>query len=157
MEKFERCFRSHQICSGWSLTKNRCTKVGYILTTPDYVDEKKVKSMLSDVPGYIGYMIIAEIYQGKEFYFSSTLGDKELLSWVVNTFRLEHTARVRKKKETRKVGQYTLDGKLVKVWESCNEIVKETGWSQSHICNAIAGRVAKAHDYVWKYLDDEVE
>lgn len=157
MEKFERCFRTHQICSGWSLTKNRCTKVGYILTTPDYVDEKTVKSMLSDVQGFIGYIIVNEIFQGKEFYFSSTLDDKELLSWVVNTFRLEHTARVRKKKETRKVGQYTLDGKLVKVWESCNEIVKDTGWSQSHICNAIAGRVAKAHGYTWRYLDDEVE
>ena len=141
------------------LTRNRCTEVGFILTTPDYVDEKKVKKMLSDVPGYMGYIIVSDIYQGKEFYFSSTMQIKDLLVWIVDTFRLEHPERHRKPRVSNKkrVGQYTLDGKLVKIWDSCSDVTKETGWNQSHLCNAARGRNKSAHGYTWRYLDDEVE
>ena len=159
MEVLERCFQNKPICSGWMLTRNRCTNVGYILTTPDYVDEKKVKGMLSEVKGFLGLVIVSDIFEGKEFYFSSTLPYKDILAWVVNTFRLEHQERHRKPgvSNKKKVGQYTLDGELVKIWDSCSDVAKETGWDQSHLCNAARGRNKSAHGYTWRYLDDEVE
>ena len=157
MEVLERCFQNKPICSGWMLTRNRCTNVGYILTTPDYVDEKKVKGMLSEVKGFLGLVIVSDIFEGKEFYFSSTLPYKDILAWVVNTFRLDHQLRDRKQRTARRIGQYTLEGELVREWKSTGEVTKETGWNQSHISNVARGKCKSAHGYVWKYLDDEVE
>lgn len=56
-------------------------------------------------------------------------------------------------KTTRRVGQYTTKGKLLKEFESVIAAAKEIGISDGHIVNACKGKIKKAGGYVWKYLD----
>lgn len=61
-----------------------------------------------------------------------------------------HNERVAKAK-TKKVEQYTLDGRLVKVWESATEIMNETGINKTCISACARGICRKSHGFIWKY------
>ena len=50
------------------------------------------------------------------------------------------------------VGQYTLDGDLVKVWQSTNEVQRQTGFIQGNICKVANGNRKTAHGFIWKYV-----
>lgn len=54
----------------------------------------------------------------------------------------------------KKVGQYTLDGKLIKIWESTREIERCLGFNHCGISSCCINR--KYHKtykgYIWKYL-----
>lgn len=50
------------------------------------------------------------------------------------------------------VGQYTLDGDLVKVWQSTNEVQRQTGFIQGNICKVANGNRKTAYGFVWKYV-----
>ena len=49
------------------------------------------------------------------------------------------------------VGQYTLDGDLVKVWQSTSEVERQTGFSQGNISLAANGKYKQAYGFRWKY------
>lgn len=51
----------------------------------------------------------------------------------------------------RKVVQYTLDGELVKVWDSVAEIEKN-GYTRSHLYYCLNGMKKQYKGYIWKYL-----
>lgn len=51
----------------------------------------------------------------------------------------------------KKVGQYTLDGKLIKIWNSTAEIGRETDFVQSTVKNVCGGFREKAYGFIWKY------
>lgn len=53
---------------------------------------------------------------------------------------------------SKRVGQYALDGKLVKTWESLAEIKKRTGFYHSAICEVANGKRKQAYGFVWKYI-----
>ena len=48
----------------------------------------------------------------------------------------------------KKVGQYTLDGKLIKIYESANQAKLETSIK---IQNAVTNKAKNAGGYIWKY------
>ena len=50
------------------------------------------------------------------------------------------------------VGQYTLDGELVKIWPSTAEVERQTGFSQGHICKAANGKFKQVYGFIWKYV-----
>ena len=50
------------------------------------------------------------------------------------------------------IAQYTLDGKLVKVWPSTMEVQRQTGFSQGHICKAANGKFKQVYGFIWKYV-----
>ena len=50
------------------------------------------------------------------------------------------------------VGQYTLDGDLVKVWQSTNEVQRQTGFIQGNICKVANGNRKTAYGFIWKYV-----
>lgn len=56
-------------------------------------------------------------------------------------------------KLSKKVAQYTLDGKLVKIWPSVMEIVRQLGYSQGNISMCCIGKRPTAYGYVWKYIE----
>lgn len=47
--------------------------------------------------------------------------------------------------------QFTLDGKLIKKWDSAMDVKRELGNNQSHISNCCRGRRKTAYGYKWKY------
>lgn len=49
------------------------------------------------------------------------------------------------------VGQYSLDGKLVRHWKSAREVQKELGWDRSYIAKCCRGVAETSHGYKWKY------
>lgn len=56
------------------------------------------------------------------------------------------------KTQSKPVAQYTLDGKLVQIWQSTQEAKRQGGFGQSHICD-VANRKRKTHKgFVWKYI-----
>ena len=50
------------------------------------------------------------------------------------------------------IGQYKLDGRLIKIWPSTMEVQRQTGFSQGHICKAANGNYKTAYGFIWKYV-----
>ena len=68
-----------------------------------------------------------------------------------------HNARVGKavaKALSKPVGQYTLDGKLIKVWQSTREVQRQLNFSQGNISAVARGEKKTAYGYVWKYIEE---
>ena len=63
-----------------------------------------------------------------------------------------HNARAAKTK-SKPVGQYTTDGKLIKIWQSTNEVERQLGFSHSYISATARGKHKLAYGYVWKYVN----
>jgi len=53
------------------------------------------------------------------------------------------------------VGQYTTNGKLIKVWQSAYEVQRQLGFTQSSISAVARGKLKTAYGYIWKYIDEE--
>ena len=63
------------------------------------------------------------------------------------------TARIAKT-QSKPVGQYTLDGELVKIWQSTSDVQRQLGFSQAHISKVARGKRKTAYGYVWKYVEE---
>ena len=60
--------------------------------------------------------------------------------------------------QAKKTAQYTLDGKLIKIWESTAAIERELGLRSKHIqdvCRGYNSNTGNAYGYHWEYLDDQ--
>lgn len=62
-----------------------------------------------------------------------------------------HNERVAKTL-SKTVGQYTLDGELIKVWASTQEAQRQTGFSNGNISQAANGKFKQACGFIWKYI-----
>ena len=54
--------------------------------------------------------------------------------------------------KSRPIAQYTLNGKLLKVWPSAKEVASQTGFSRGNICKAAKGNYKQAYGFRWKYV-----
>lgn len=59
-------------------------------------------------------------------------------------------ARKNRKKD-KKISQYTIDGKLIKQWNTIKEIETIKGYSYYGIFNCLSNRQKTSSDYIWKY------
>lgn len=62
-----------------------------------------------------------------------------------------HNERVAKAR-SKPVGQYTLDGELVKIWQSPCEAGKQIGLSDSHVSEVANGKRKTAYGFIWRYV-----
>jgi hypothetical protein len=76
------------------------------------------------------------------------------LEWVSRKENCNHGTRTARsaKARSKPVGQFTIDGKLIKVWQSTIEIERQLGVSQGHISDVARGKLKTAYGYVWKYI-----
>jgi hypothetical protein len=51
-----------------------------------------------------------------------------------------------------KVGQYTIDNQLVKIWENCNKAAKDLGLSYKALNQCVNGRQKTSGGFIWKYI-----
>ena len=85
---------------------------------------------------------------------SKTNNCVENLIWVTpEEHAALHSGDETRNKPSKKVEQYTLDGKLIKVWESACQIQREKGYKQSSIwacCNRKPHHKT-AYGFIWAY------
>ena len=78
----------------------------------------------------------------------------EWCTYAENNNHGTHNARMAEgvaKALSKRVGQYTLDGELIKIWPSTMEAQRQTGFSSASISQAANGKSKQAHGYRWKY------
>lgn len=51
----------------------------------------------------------------------------------------------------KKIGQYTLNGELIKIFESLHQLERETGYFRSAITNYLKGKSEYCYGFIWKY------
>lgn len=64
------------------------------------------------------------------------------------------------KPNTKKTAQYSLDGELIRVWDSTAQIRRELGLNDKHIqavCRGYKSNTGNAYGYHWEYIDDAAE
>jgi hypothetical protein len=73
-----------------------------------------------------------------------------LVTWQENNEKEHH-------RQSKKVNQYTLDGKYIKTWNSITDALKALGKSirDSHISLSCKGEQNHTFGYQWRYLSDE--
>jgi len=79
------------------------------------------------------------------------------LEWCTVKENINHGTRTARmaKARSKPVGQYTLDGKLIKVWQSTMEIQRQLGFNRGNISAVARGERKTANGYVWKYIEEE--
>ena len=77
------------------------------------------------------------------------------LEWCTRRENINHGSRNERvaKAQSKPVGQYTLDGDLVKAWQSTNEVERQTGFSCGHISEVANGKRKTAYGFRWKYVE----
>ena len=80
------------------------------------------------------------------------------LEWCTRTENNNHgTRNIRAgkaiaKANSKQLGQYTLGGELIKVWQSVNEAQRRAGFSKGTISLAANGKYKQAYGFIWKYI-----
>lgn len=72
------------------------------------------------------------------------------LEWCTAKENCNHGTR--NARIAKSVGQYTRDGKLIKVWQSAHEAQRLLGYDQSNISAVALGKRKTAYGFVWKYV-----
>ena len=77
------------------------------------------------------------------------------LEWCTAKENCNHGSRNERvaKAQSKPVGQYTLDGELVKIWPSATEVQRQTGFAQGNIWQAANGKSKQAYGFRWKYIE----
>ena len=79
------------------------------------------------------------------------------LEWCTYKENSNHGTRNERMAKTKNkpVCQYTRDGKLIKVWQSVNEVKRQLGFDCGNISKVALGKQKTAYGYVWKYIEKE--
>ena len=77
------------------------------------------------------------------------------LEWITHNQNMNHgTCQEKKAKATSKpVAQLTLNGKLVKVWESATEAARQVGFRPQHISRVAQGKGKTHAGYKWEVVE----
>lgn len=57
-------------------------------------------------------------------------------------------------KRSLKVGQYSIDGVLIREWDCIRDILRELGFDNSSISKCCKGKQKTAYGFIWKYKED---
>ena len=76
------------------------------------------------------------------------------LEWSTRTENCNHGSRNERvaKALSKPIGQFSLDGKLIKVWQSACEARRQTGFDQGYVGAVARGKYKQAYGYIWKYI-----
>lgn len=76
------------------------------------------------------------------------------LEWCTRRENVNHGSRNERtrKTESKSVGQYTLDGELIKIWPSTIEAQRQAGFDCGHISKVANGERKTHKGFVWKYI-----
>jgi hypothetical protein len=49
--------------------------------------------------------------------------------------------------------QKTIDGTILKIWDSARQVQRELGFNQANICYHIKGKTNQSYGYKWEYVN----
>lgn len=78
-----------------------------------------------------------------------TNNNVENLEWVSASKNIRHSIY----RQYRKINQLSLDGDIIKQWESISQIAKKFGIGNSHIIQCCKGERKQAYGFKWQYAD----
>lgn len=58
--------------------------------------------------------------------------------------------------KSKKVNQYTLNGKYINTYSSVGEASRSLGINHSHISECCRGKIKSYKNFIWRYVDDIV-
>lgn len=64
----------------------------------------------------------------------------------------DESKKLMSKAKAKPIGQYTLDGTLIRTWTSGKEVQLETDMSQGNINKVCLGKYKRAYGYIWKFI-----
>lgn len=73
----------------------------------------------------------------------------ENLEWCSISYNVNYSSH----KCSCKINQLTIDGELVKTWQSSMQIKRETGYDQGYIIQCCKNKQRSAYGYCWEYSD----
>lgn len=84
------------------------------------------------------------------------------LEWCTSEYNCNYGSRNEKlsnvqindNKKSKPIAQYTLEGKLVKIWPSSMEIQRQLGFSHGNIQRCCSGFRKTAYGLIWKYIEN---
>lgn len=78
----------------------------------------------------------------------------ENLEWCTQKYNSNYGTGVKRCSEARfkRIAQISLDGNVVKEWNSMREIVETLGFSYSRLSQACNGRTKTSNGYFWKFI-----
>ena len=78
------------------------------------------------------------------------------LEWCTRRENINHGTHNERsaKNRSKPIGQYTLNGKLVKTWSSLTEVGRQTGFDLSHVSKVARGKYKQAYNFIWKYVKE---
>lgn len=76
------------------------------------------------------------------------------LEWCTCKQNINHGSRNERVAEAlgKPIGQYKLDGKLIKIWPSAIEVQRQAGFYQGNIRKVANGKYKQAYGFIWKYV-----
>ena len=76
------------------------------------------------------------------------------LEWSTRTENCNHGSRNERvaKALSKPIGQFSLDGKLIKVWQSACEARRQTGFDEGYVGAVARGKFKQAYGFIWKYI-----
>ena len=77
--------------------------------------------------------------------------DVSNLRWVSKSENVRHSAH----QQSCRINQLTLDGELVKTWDSIHQIERETGYAQGNIIQYCKGKKRSAYGFKWEYVNPD--
>lgn len=80
-----------------------------------------------------------------------TNNNVENLEWVSASQNVRHSAH----QQSCCINQLTLDGELVKAWDSLSQIERDTGYFKQAINQVCKGKYKQRYGYCWEYADPE--
>ena len=97
--------------------------------------------------------VINHIDENKQNNFVSNL------EWCTYSYNNSYNNRAKKIGEqltngplSKQVGQFSLNGELIKIWTSLNE-AKRNGFNKGNICSCCQGRLKTNAGFIWKYIE----
>ena len=97
--------------------------------------------------------VINHIDENKQNNFVSNL------EWCTYSYNNSYNNRAKKIGEqltngplSKQVGQFSLDGQLIKIWPSMMEAARN-GFNKGHICSCCQGRLKTNAGFIWKYIE----
>lgn len=76
------------------------------------------------------------------------------LEWCTRIENNNHGTRNERmaKTQSKPIGQYKIDGQLIKIWPSTAIAERQTGFSKASIWGVANGKRKQAYGFVWKYI-----